>query len=156
MMITTDRYLCVYNECQVLEMFNLHLNFFIAEIACSQSFLAIILVASARGRKRNVWEHFWQKPFLSPLPISSLSMTVDFAYSLTRNESFSLLICLFVNKFELLSVTETICRKIWSTSFDATTKTTFFLFVDVLLPRKIMLKENFSQRELLKHPLPQE
>ena len=54
MMITIDRYLCVYSECQVLEMFNVHLNFFIAEIACSQSFLAIILVASARGRKRNV------------------------------------------------------------------------------------------------------
>lgn len=110
MMITC---VCVNNECQVVEMFNLHLNFFIAEIACPQSFfLTIILGASARGKKEISENIFGQKSFLSPLPISSLSMTVDFACSLTRNESFSLLICLYVNKFELLSVTETFCRKI--------------------------------------------
>ena len=56
--------MCVNNECQVVEMFNLHLNFFIAEIACPQSFfLTIILGASARGKKEISENIFGQKSF---------------------------------------------------------------------------------------------
>ena len=60
----TGTCVCVNNECQVVEMFNLHLNFFIAEIACPQSFfLTMILVASARGKKEISDNIFGQKSF---------------------------------------------------------------------------------------------